>query len=77
MNSRLACARGISVSSILQGASVYTEQYSTRYAPARARVKSGSFVLHDRMPGSELEYRPVKRDGWHTRTQRPETYGAI
>ena len=76
MNSRLACARGISV---LQGASVYTEQYSTRYAPARARVKSGSFVLHDGMPGSELEYRPVKRDGWHTRTrtQRPETYGAI
>ena len=28
-----------------------------RYGSARARVKSGSFVLQDGMPGSELEYR--------------------
>ena len=28
-----------------------------QYGPARASEKSGSFVLHDEMPGSELEYR--------------------
>ena len=27
------------------------------HAPARARVKSGRFILHGGMPGSELEYR--------------------
>ena len=40
---------------------------TARYAPARALVyikKAGfSYILHDGMPGSELEYRPVKA-GW-------------
>ena len=61
--SRRLFLRSLSLRSLASAVSEPRQFFGTVCVSARARVKSGSFVLHGGMPGSELEYRdnPGKR----------------